>query len=137
MSLVLDPSVVAGWYIGDESSPYTQAARAAVAAAGAVVPSLWPYEVTNLFLMAERRGRIGADDVSLALESLAVMPIDVRPAMASSATAGLARIAREYRLSAYDASYLDTAARTGASLATLDGALRQAAERAGLALFSV
>ena len=38
---------------------------------------------------------------------------------------------------AYDASYLDTAARTGASLATLDGALREAADRAGVALFSV
>jgi predicted nucleic acid-binding protein len=137
VSLVLDPSVVAGWYIGDESSPYTQAARATVAAAGALVPSLWPYEVTNLFLMAERRGRVTAADVSLALESLAAMPIHVRPAMATPATAGLARIAREYGLSAYDASYLDTAVRTGSSLATLDQALRRAADRAGVQLFSV
>ena len=136
MSLVLDPSVVAGWYIGDESSPYTQAARAAVVADGALVPSLWPYEVTNLFLMAERRGRMSVEDMSLALESLAAMPIDVRPAMTASATSGLARLAREHHLGAYDAAYLDTAVRTGSGLATLDRALGRAAERAGVPLFS-
>ena len=137
MSLVLDPSVVAGWYIGDESSPYTRAALAAVAADGAVVPSLWPYEVTNLFLMAERRGRIGTEDVSLALESLAALAIDVRVAMATGAAQGLARIAREHRLSAYDAAYLELAVRTQSTMATLDTALREAAGRVGVPLFSV
>ena len=136
MSLVLDPSVVAGWFIGDESSSFTQAALAAVAASGALVPSLWPYEVTNMFLMAERRGRISAEDVSLALESLAALPIDVRPTSATRDTAALVRIAREYRLSAYDASYLEVALRSRSSLATLDLALRRAAERAGVGLFS-
>ena len=136
MSLVLDPSVVAGWYIGDGSSSYTQAARMAVAVEGALVPSLWPYEVTNLFLMAERRGRMSVEDMSLALESLAAMPIDVRPAMAPRAASTLARIAREYRLSAYEASYLDTAVRTGSSLATLEQALERAARRAGVPVFS-
>jgi len=135
VSLVLDPSVVAGWYIGDESSPYTQSARAVVAANGAAVPCLWPYEITNLFLMAERRGRISADDVSLALESLGAMPIDVRPAMAAPSAAGLARIAREHGLSSYDASYLELAIRSRSMLATLDQALRDAAARAGVPLF--
>lgn len=136
MSLVLDPSVVAGWFIGDESSSFTEAALAAVAAGGALVPGLWPYEVTNMFLMAERRGRISSEDVSLALESLAALPIDVRPTSATRDTAALARIAREYRLSAYDASYLEVALRSRSSLATLDLALRRAAERAGVGLFS-
>ena len=136
MSLVLDPSVVAGWFIGDESSSFTQAALAAVAASGALVPSLWPYEVTNMLLMAERRGRISTEDVSLALESLAALPIHVRPTSVTRDTAALARIAREYRLSAYDASYLEVALRSRSILATLDLALRRAAERAGVGLFS-
>lgn len=136
MSLVLDPSVVAGWYIGDESSVYTEAALQAVATDGALVPGLWPTEVANMFLMAERRDRMSADDVSLALESLAAMPIDVRSAMATQATPGLIRLAREYRLSAYDASYLELAIRSRSVVATLDGALRTAAERAGVGLFS-
>ena len=136
MSLVLDPSVVAGWFIGDESSSFTQAALAAVAASGALVPSLWPYEVTNMLLMAERRGRISTEDVSLALESLAALPIHVRPTSVMRDTAAFARIAREYRLSAYDASYLEVAVRSRSILATLDLALRRAAERAGVGLFS-
>lgn len=136
MSLVLDPSVVAGWYIGDESSPYTSAALATVASEGALVPSLWPYEVANMFLMAERRGRMSTDDVSLAVQTLAAMPIDVRPAVPTGAMLGLTRIARDHRLSAYDASYLELAVRTRSSIATLDLALRRAAERAEVALFS-
>ena len=136
MSLVLDPSVVAGWFIGDESSSFTRAALSAVAASGALVPSLWPYEVTNMFLLAERRGRISTEDVALALESLAALPIDVRPTSATRDPAALARIAGEYRLSAYDASYLEVALRSRSSLATLDLALRRAAERAGVGLFS-
>jgi len=137
VSLVLDPSVVAGWFIGDESSSFTEAALSAVAASGALVPSLWPCEVTNMFLMAERRGRISTEDVALALESLAALSIDVRPTSATRDPAALARIAREYRLSAYDASYLEVALRSRSSLATLDLALRRAAERAGVGLFSV
>lgn len=135
MTLVLDPSVVAGWFIADESSPYALAARTAVAAEGALVPSLWPYEVTNMFLMAERRGRISEDDVALALESLAAMPIDLRPATTMPDALGLTVLARQHRLSAYDASYLETAVRTRSRLATLDRDLRRAAERAGVALF--
>ena len=136
MSLVLDPSVVAGWYIGDESSQFTQAVRAAVAAEGAIVPGVWPYEIANMFVMAERRGRMSADDVALALETLAAMPIEVREGMPISAAPGLARLAREYRLSTYDASYLDTAIRTGSSLATLDRDVARAAEHAGIRRFS-
>ena len=135
MSIVLDSSVVAAWYIGAESSPYALAVRAAVAVEGALVPSLWPYEVTNMLLVAERRGRISAADVPQALNALAALPIDVRPAMSRHAATGLARIASDYRLSAYDASYLDTAVRTGSSLATLDHALTRAARRAGIPLF--
>ena len=136
MSLVLDPSVVAGWFLGDESSSFTRAALSAVVASGALVPSLWPYEVTSMFLAAERRGRISTEDVSLALESLAALPIEVRPTSATRDPAALAPIAREYRLSAYDASYREVALRSRSSLATLDLALRRAAERAGVGLFT-
>ena len=136
MTLVLDPSVVAGWFIADESSPYTLAARAAVVAEGAVVPGLWSYEVTNMFLMAERRRRISGADVSLALESLAAMPIELRPPPTMPEALGLSRLAREHGLSAYDASYLEAAVRTRSRLATLDHDLRRAADRAGVPRFS-
>jgi predicted nucleic acid-binding protein len=45
------------------------------------------------------------------------------------------RLARTHRLSVYDASYLELAARTALPLATLDLPLREAADAAGLAIF--
>ena len=44
-------------------------------------------------------------------------------------------IAREYGLSAYDAAYLDVAVRHGAPLATLDGQLQKAGQKAGIEIF--
>ncbi len=109
MSLVLDPSVVAGWFIGDESSSSASAALSVVAASGALVPSPWPSEVTTMFLLAERRGRITTEDVSLALESLAARPIEVRPTSTTLDPAALPRITRDCRPKAYDASSLEVA----------------------------
>lgn len=45
-------------------------------------------------------------------------------------------LAREYALTAYDATYLDLALRTGATLATFDKKLAEAMRRAGGAVFS-
>jgi predicted nucleic acid-binding protein len=44
--------------------------------------------------------------------------------------------ARSFRLTAYDAVYLETARNEGVPLATLDRALRAAASKAGVELFS-
>jgi predicted nucleic acid-binding protein len=134
-SLVVDASVAAGWFIGDEASPYTEADIAAVYGGGALVPALWPYEVTNMLVTAERRGRISPTDVSAALDSIAALPLDVHPAEPMRATRTLARIAREQGLTAYDASYLELAMRTRSALATLDAALERAAHRAGVSIF--
>ena len=44
-------------------------------------------------------------------------------------------LACDYALSAYDAAYLDLSLRHRAPLATLDGKLRKAAQRAGVQIF--
>jgi predicted nucleic acid-binding protein len=44
-------------------------------------------------------------------------------------------LAREYGLSAYDAAYLELSIRHGAPLATLDGKLQKAAQKAGIETF--
>jgi predicted nucleic acid-binding protein len=46
-------------------------------------------------------------------------------------------MAREYKLSAYDAAYLDVAVRHEIPLATLDDALQKACIRAGIKMFRV
>jgi predicted nucleic acid-binding protein len=45
------------------------------------------------------------------------------------------QLARRYRLSSYDASYLELAMREAVPMATLDEDLRRAASKAGVRLF--
>jgi predicted nucleic acid-binding protein len=44
-------------------------------------------------------------------------------------------LARQYNLSAYDAAYLELSIRHGTPLATLDGKLQKAAQKAGIVIF--
>lgn len=133
--LVIDASVAGGWLFGDEVSAYADAVLVAVADGGAMAPGLWPYEVANMLALAERRGRMTADEVSRAARWLEALQVRVEPAHPLRTIPGLTATAREHGLSAYDAAYLDLAVRTRSRLATLDGALRQAAARAGIDAF--
>lgn len=54
----------------------------------------------------------------------------------SKALSDTLQIARRYRLSAYDASYLEFAMREGLRLATLDEDLQKAANKAGAKRFA-
>lgn len=82
--------------------------------------------------MGVRRRRITLGD---AQEFLQLLP-DLRIRMVDPASYqdDLA-LAVRYNLTFYDASYLSLALRQGAVLATLDKALREAAVKAGVALF--
>ena len=46
------------------------------------------------------------------------------------------QLARRYKISAYDAAYLELALRTGLALATLDEKLLKAARKAGVKRFA-
>lgn len=57
MSFVLDASIAASWFLPDEESEAAETLIAALAVAPGLVPALFWFEVRNLFVMAERRGR--------------------------------------------------------------------------------
>jgi predicted nucleic acid-binding protein len=133
MPLVLDASVVATWAFVDESSALASAARQQVHVQQTLAPGLWWYEVANVLVMNERRGRIGGETTAEFLRLLARLPIVIDQA---PDTANIVTLARIYRLTIYDAAYLELAHRRGARLATLDRALVRAAEAAGVTLFN-
>lgn len=120
------------WCLDDENSAYADSVLGALASADAVVPSHWGLEVTNGLLVAERRGRIAADEVPALTAMLLALPIAVEPAARRRPFAATRPLARTHSLSSYDASYLELAMRYGAPLATLDGRLAEAAEREGV-----
>ena len=127
--LVLDASVTANWLLGDEFDPRAAAALDLLGQAGAFVPQLWHYEVRNVLLVAERRGRLLKEQTRERLDSLTGLPIfiDQEPDLHSALD-----MAREHDLSFYDALYLELAKRRRAALATLDAKLARAALTEGL-----
>jgi predicted nucleic acid-binding protein len=88
------------------------------------VPILWWFEVRNVLVINERRGRIDPPSSSAFLTDLEGLPIhfDRQP----NGERVLA-LARTHRLTVYDAAYLELALRVDAPLATLDGQLARAA----------
>src|SRR5205807_1499618 len=93
----------------------------------AVVPGLWPYEIANALLVAERRRRSTGDDTAAWLRFLGQLPIIVDSEPVSRVCDVLLGTARSQRLSAYDAAYLELALRLHLPLATLDRRLQAAA----------
>ena len=131
---VLDASVSLSWFL-DHPMPAcaTRVKRLLRERGRAVVPALWHLEMANGFAVAERRGLIAPADVDEALTEIEKIvgaaiesETDFFPIKHALATA------RSFKLSAYDAAYLDTARRNGLPLATLDQSLRAAAARAGV-----
>ena len=100
----------------------------------AVTPAIWPAEMANAFLMAERRKRISPADIAQYLSDLTVLPIRAERALASDDMAAVIDLARRHALSAYDACYLDTALRLKLPLATRDADLAAAASANGVKL---
>jgi predicted nucleic acid-binding protein len=125
-----------GWCFDDEADPYTERVLGALEAGTAVVPALWPLEVANVLLVAERRRRLRRADVVQFLDLLEGLPVEVDPVIAVADVAGISALAREHRLSAYDAAYLHLAMRERLPLATRDAALRSAARAVSVAHFS-
>jgi len=137
IAFVLDASVALSWGFEDETTPYTEAVLEALAECEAVVPAIWPLEVGNGILMAERRGRLSHADAVQFLTLLRQLPIRVEPEPPERMLGEILALAREQGLSTYDASYLDLAMRLGLPLATQDDQLREAAARCGVRVYAL
>ena len=134
MSFVLDSSIALSWCFEDERTPATRALLVRVGVAGACAPALWPLEVLNALAMAERRSRIDAERRQRLAGFLRDLPVTIDEETASQAWAVTSQLAARFRLTVYDAAYLELAQRRGLPLATLDQELRAAAAALGVTL---
>ncbi len=136
MSLVVDASVALAWALPDESSAYADAVLVVVEQDGLRVPELWAREIANGLAVAYLRKRITSADESAFLAAMSHLRIEVEEAMSALTVIrdGTAAAVR-YGLTAYDAAYLDLASREKLVLATLDTAMRKAAEQSGITMF--
>ncbi len=132
MTMVIDTSVTMTWCFEDESTPETDAVLDRLRDDEAIVPSLWPLEVANVLLVAQRRGRISEAQAARFVGLLEQLPIRVD--LTATDLTALLGIGRMHALSAYDATYLSLAERLAAPLATLDQQLATASRNAGVPL---
>jgi predicted nucleic acid-binding protein len=131
MTFIVDASVTISWYLSEEASPTGRFAFEQLDAGGAAAPVLWWFEVRNAFVVNERRGRLDPAATAGILTHLARLPI--RLDLDHDGETVLA-LAREHRLTVYDAAYLELALRADLPLATLDRQLAAAARAARVPL---
>jgi predicted nucleic acid-binding protein len=131
MPFVVDASVAACWLSPDELHPVADAAWRRIARDPAFAPGLWWFELRNMLIVNERRGRLDSAKTTHALRLLKELPVTIDAEIEEDV---LMRLARTHRLTAYDAAYLELARRKGLVLATLDAALSIAARAEGVPL---
>jgi predicted nucleic acid-binding protein len=132
---VIDTSVVMAWAFEDESAPYADQVLDSLAQSIAIVPPIWPAEVANVLVTAERRRRLPPGQGLRFLALLRNLPIEVAASADLAAAEQMLAVAHEFTLSAYDAAYLALSLSGGFPLATQDDALRKAARKAHIPLW--
>jgi predicted nucleic acid-binding protein len=134
-AFVPDASVCLAWCFEDEASEWTDSLLNRLRLGEeALVPAHWPMEVANALLMAVRHARLTEEKCSRYLDDLRALPIHVDTASTTHAFDRSLVLARQHKLTIYDAAYLEIAVRVDLPLATLDGDLRKAAIAEGVLL---
>ena len=131
MRLVLDNSVVMRWLLKDGSDERLAYADKVLGLlmqddAQALVPGVWPLEVANVIVKAQAKGLVSEARATAFIGLLDDMGISVDARTAERALKDMLQLARRFKLSSYDASYLELALREGLPLATLDADLQSA-----------
>jgi predicted nucleic acid-binding protein len=135
---VLDASMALAWlFPRTDPSEYALADKALdeVNDEEFLVPAIWYGEVSNAILRGERKGLITFSQSASFLAELALADIETDSDPPKLRQPAVLALARTYTLTAYDATYLELALRTGAVLETFDQKLAEAMRQAGGRVF--
>ena len=138
MSLVLDASMALAWQfkrVDPAEAIVAEQALDQLSSVQATVPAIWYSEVASGVLRAERQGVILPDQSAYYLTELAQADIVLDEQSPHARQSAVLSLARTYGLTAYDATYLELALRTGRELATFDRQLALAVRKAGGRVF--
>lgn len=137
MSLVLDSSVTLARIYTDEVTEAVAQVFEQVARAGAWVPSIWRLEVANGLQQGVLKRRISVGFRNDSLADLELFEISVDRETDTFAWTSSLKLAERFRLTLYDACYLELAQRRELPLASLDRELRAAGRALDLRLLGV
>jgi predicted nucleic acid-binding protein len=140
VTFILDASVTLSWLLKDTAAreaayPFTILNSLRDDGAGGIVPLTWGLEIANVIARCEAKGLVSEAQSESFIALLEGIPIEVDPDTFAHVLSDTLQLARRYRLSSYDASYLELALREAVPIATLDEDLRRAATKAGVKIF--
>jgi len=135
MPWVMDCSIAAALGLPDENSATAEAFLSVMQLEKVWIPTLWWHEIGNVLIAARRRGRITDNDTSGLMQLYGALPVHTDTAYGSDLMERVHCLAMNYKLSAYDAAYLELAERKQAGMATLDTGLHKAARACGVKVF--
>lgn len=123
------------WCFEDEITQYSEFVFDSLQTSSALVPTIWPLEVANVLLIAERKKRLTSLKSVGFKEALTSLPIEIDHSATKRAMGSIIELAKEVNLTVYDAAYLDLAIHNALPLATLDADLKKAAIKVGVDLY--
>jgi predicted nucleic acid-binding protein len=130
--IVLDASVVAAWYLPGQRTDRADDLLDEANLHRFTAPHIFPIEVANVFLMAERRRGVTPRSTAVALASLAGLNLSLTPTESLQTVPALLELARAEGLTSYDAQYLQLSIGAACTLASRDRPLLAAAARRGV-----
>ena len=138
-AFVLDNSVAMRWLLASNKASdqkYAESVLKSMVNTEAVVPNLWHLEAANVLLGAINRQDVEIAEVERFTVQLENLPVAVDTLTANQVFGHTLSLAKAYRLSSYDAAYLELALREGLPLATLNKDLLRAARKSDVEIYS-
>jgi predicted nucleic acid-binding protein len=120
--IVLDASALLAFVLSDEEGQVVEDLMHEIVEHNGqiLVPALFWFEVSNSLVTAVRRSRITADELSAIEADISVLPISAEQSPTPFTRQRIREFSLRHNLSAYDAAYLELAARYDLRLKTFD-----------------
>jgi predicted nucleic acid-binding protein len=132
--IVIDASVMVAYLINEADDDVPVELAELIATEDVLVPPHWTAEIGNALVTNLKRQRISPERLTRMLGELSKLPISSAPNAPEEEFAATITFALANDLTFYDAAYVKLAIDSQATLATLDDAMRRAAQRNNLAL---
>ena len=96
---VLDASVTLPWCFDDQANAYTEELlNWCAAGTDAYVAPVWPLEITNILLQAQRNGRVNEERIEQFMEVLLRLSIHIEPLSTEETIRQVRRLAKTHQL---------------------------------------
>jgi len=132
--IVLDASLFIAWLVTEELPSANTRIYETVPANVLVVPSHWPIEISNALRSRMRAGQLSVTEFQSIMERFDQLTVHVHPPLELDEILPFANFALTHNLTTYDAAYVQLALGRNIPLATLDRAMRTAAQRLNIPL---